>query len=47
MEISQSDLLTDFGDFNMNLKVVDGQMGKHIVESMIEIQLVYLKMEFN
>lgn len=46
MEISQSELLTDFGNINMNLMVVDGQMGKFIVESMIEIQLVYRKMDF-
>lgn len=47
MEISQSELLADFGDFNMSLMVVDGQMGKFIVESMISIQLVYRKMDFN
>ena len=31
----------------MNLMVVDGQMGKLIVEIMIEAQLVYPKMVLN
>ena len=45
--IIQSELLTNFGVFNMNLMVVDGQMGKLIVEIMIEAQLVYPKMVLN
>ena len=47
MEISQNELLTEFGDLYINLMVVDGQMGTFIVASMISIQLVYRKTDFN